>query len=183
MGAIPCPSASRTDAQPAIFQFGCQPRAREHRNRLSRDSAPDAVLRAVLGVPDRFAGATQPGGKERQRRCRRQFLANWPTSGFVAQETPTYAGMSNRDHLWLGARMSPSWDEALAEARIDQHRLDPRQKAGKLSGGRPRPGSRSPGLAAATPEPPIWSALAAGFRSVHRARAGGSARVRPGLFG
>jgi ABC-2 type transport system ATP-binding protein len=43
--------------------------------------------------------------------------------------------MSTRDHLWLGARMNPSWDEALAEARIAQLGLDPRQKAGKLSGG------------------------------------------------
>jgi len=31
--------------------------------------------------------------------------------------------------------MNPSWDEALAEARIEQLGLDPRQKAGKLSGG------------------------------------------------
>jgi ABC-2 type transport system ATP-binding protein len=55
--------------------------------------------------------------------------------GFVAQDTPSYAGLSIRDHLWLGARMNPSWDEALAEARIEQLGLDPRQKAGKLSGG------------------------------------------------
>jgi ABC-2 type transport system ATP-binding protein len=55
--------------------------------------------------------------------------------GFVAQDTPTYAGLPVRDHLWLGARMNPSWDEALAEARIEQLGLDPRQKAGKLSGG------------------------------------------------
>jgi len=55
--------------------------------------------------------------------------------GFVAQDAPTYAGLSIRDHLWFGARMNPSWDEALAEARINQLGLDPRQKAGKLSGG------------------------------------------------
>ena len=28
----------------------------------------------VLGVPDRFAGATQPGGETCQPRCRRPFL-------------------------------------------------------------------------------------------------------------
>ncbi|MGA2530324.1 MAG: ABC transporter ATP-binding protein [Acidimicrobiales bacterium] len=55
--------------------------------------------------------------------------------GFVAQDAPTYAGLSIRDHLWFGSRMNPSWDEALAEARINQLGLDPRQKAGKLSGG------------------------------------------------
>jgi ABC-2 type transport system ATP-binding protein len=55
--------------------------------------------------------------------------------GFVAQDTPTYAGLSIRDHLWLGARMNPGWDETLAEARVEQLGLDPRQKAGRLSGG------------------------------------------------
>lgn len=55
--------------------------------------------------------------------------------GYVAQDTSTYAGLSIREHLWFGARMNPTWDRALAEARIAQLGLDPRQKAGKLSGG------------------------------------------------
>jgi ABC-2 type transport system ATP-binding protein len=55
--------------------------------------------------------------------------------GFVAQDTPTYAGLSVRDHLWFGARMNPNWDQALAEKRVVQLGLDPRQKAGELSGG------------------------------------------------
>lgn len=55
--------------------------------------------------------------------------------GFVAQDTPTYAGLSIRDHLWFGAQMNPTWDQALAEARIAALGLDPGQKAGKLSGG------------------------------------------------
>ena len=55
--------------------------------------------------------------------------------GFVAQDTPTYAGLTIRDHLWFGAQMNPTWDQALAEARIAELGLDPRQKAGKLSGG------------------------------------------------
>jgi ABC-2 type transport system ATP-binding protein len=29
--------------------------------------------------------------------------------GFVAQDAPTYAGMSVADHLRLGARMNPGW--------------------------------------------------------------------------
>jgi ABC-2 type transport system ATP-binding protein len=45
------------------------------------------------------------------------------------------AGLSIRDHLRFGARMNPGWDEDLAEARIAQLGLDPRQRAGKLSGG------------------------------------------------
>ena len=55
--------------------------------------------------------------------------------GFVAQETPTYAALSIADHLKLGARMNPGWDAALARRRIESLGLDPRQKAGKLSGG------------------------------------------------
>ncbi|MGH9090971.1 MAG: ATP-binding cassette domain-containing protein, partial [Acidimicrobiales bacterium] len=55
--------------------------------------------------------------------------------GYVAQDTPTYAGLSIRDHLRLGDRMNPSWDEELAEARIERLGLDPHEKAGRLSGG------------------------------------------------
>ncbi len=55
--------------------------------------------------------------------------------GFVAQEAPTYAGLSVADHLKLGARMNPGWDAALARDRIEHLGLDPRQRAGKLSSG------------------------------------------------
>jgi ABC-2 type transport system ATP-binding protein len=55
--------------------------------------------------------------------------------GFVAQDTPTYAGLSVADHLHLGAWMNPTWDDDLAVGRIERLGLDPRQKAGKLSGG------------------------------------------------
>jgi ABC-2 type transport system ATP-binding protein len=55
--------------------------------------------------------------------------------GFVAQDTPTYSGLSVADHLRLGAHLNPTWDEAAAESRIDRLGLDPGQKAGKLSGG------------------------------------------------
>ena len=55
--------------------------------------------------------------------------------GFVAQDAPTYAGLSIRDHLRFGAWMNPSWDARLAEDRIARLGLDPRQKAGELSGG------------------------------------------------
>jgi ABC-2 type transport system ATP-binding protein len=55
--------------------------------------------------------------------------------GFVAQDAPTYAGLSVADHLKLGATMNPGWDAALARDRIEHLGLDPRQRAGKLSGG------------------------------------------------
>jgi ABC-2 type transport system ATP-binding protein len=55
--------------------------------------------------------------------------------GYVAQDTPVYAGLSVADHLQLGARLNPGWDAALAQERIRRLGLDPRQKAGRLSGG------------------------------------------------
>jgi ABC-2 type transport system ATP-binding protein len=55
--------------------------------------------------------------------------------GFVAQDTPTFSGLRVAEHLELGARLNPSFDRALAKQRISDLDLDPRQAAGKLSGG------------------------------------------------
>jgi|SRR5450755_103757 ABC-2 type transport system ATP-binding protein len=55
--------------------------------------------------------------------------------GFVAQDTPVYARMRVADHLRLGAWLNPAWDDELARHRIGQLGLDPRQRAGSLSGG------------------------------------------------
>jgi ABC-2 type transport system ATP-binding protein len=55
--------------------------------------------------------------------------------GFVAQDTPAYAGLSVGKHLLMGAYLNANWDQELARRRIDQLGLDLRQKAGSLSGG------------------------------------------------
>ncbi len=55
--------------------------------------------------------------------------------GFVAQDTPTYAGFTVAEHLRLGARLNPRWDDAAARSRVERLGLDPHQKAGRLSGG------------------------------------------------
>jgi ABC-2 type transport system ATP-binding protein len=55
--------------------------------------------------------------------------------GYLAQNAPVYAGLSVADHLRLGARLNPRWDAGLARDRIGRLDLDPRQKAGTLSGG------------------------------------------------
>jgi len=55
--------------------------------------------------------------------------------GFVAQDTPTYAGLTIAEHLKLGARLNPGWDDAVAKDRLRRLGLDPAQRAGKLSGG------------------------------------------------
>ncbi|MCK2215402.1 ABC transporter ATP-binding protein [Actinomadura sp. ATCC 31491] len=55
--------------------------------------------------------------------------------GFVAQDTPVYAGLTVADHLRLGARLNRRWDDALARERAERLGLDPSHKAGRLSGG------------------------------------------------
>ncbi|MGW3342627.1 ABC transporter ATP-binding protein [Nonomuraea rubra] len=55
--------------------------------------------------------------------------------GFVAQDTPTYAGLTVAEHLRLGARLNSGWDAALAEERIDRLGLDPGRRASRLSAG------------------------------------------------
>ena len=55
--------------------------------------------------------------------------------GFVAQDTPVYARMSVANHLRAGAWLNPHWEAGQAMNRIRQLGLDPRQRAGSLSGG------------------------------------------------
>ena len=55
--------------------------------------------------------------------------------GYLAQGAPLYAGLSVADHLKLGARLNPGWDAGLARSRVERLDLNPRQKAGTLSGG------------------------------------------------
>jgi ABC-2 type transport system ATP-binding protein len=55
--------------------------------------------------------------------------------GFVAQDSPVYAGLTVARHLRMGAYLNPGWDAGLAERRVAQLGLDPRQRAGSLSGG------------------------------------------------
>jgi ABC-2 type transport system ATP-binding protein len=55
--------------------------------------------------------------------------------GFVAQDTPTYSGLTVAQHLRMGASLNPGWDDEVARDRIAQLGLDLHQKAGSLSGG------------------------------------------------
>ncbi len=55
--------------------------------------------------------------------------------GFVAQDTPLYAGLSVADHLQFGACCNPRWDSNFADGRIYRVGLERKQKAGRLSGG------------------------------------------------
>jgi ABC-2 type transport system ATP-binding protein len=58
-----------------------------------------------------------------------------PRAGFVGQGAPVYADLSVADHLRMGQGLSTRWDAGLARRRVDEAGLDPRQRAGRLSGG------------------------------------------------
>ncbi len=55
--------------------------------------------------------------------------------GYVAQSTPVYSGLTVEEHLMLGDRLNPRWEMRIARERLDSAGLDPRQRAGRLSGG------------------------------------------------
>jgi ABC-2 type transport system ATP-binding protein len=55
--------------------------------------------------------------------------------GFVAQQNPLYPSLSVADHLRLGGWLNPGWDAKVADRRIAELGLDPKQRAGRLSSG------------------------------------------------
>jgi len=55
--------------------------------------------------------------------------------GFVAQEHPLYRGFTVADLLRLGRSLNASWDQALAERRLDALGIPLARRAGRLSGG------------------------------------------------
>ena len=55
--------------------------------------------------------------------------------GFVAQETPVYAGLTVADHLKLGLHMNARWDAEFAVSRIRELKLDPSARQGGCQAG------------------------------------------------
>jgi ABC-2 type transport system ATP-binding protein len=55
--------------------------------------------------------------------------------GFVPQDASLYSWLSVEDHLRLGAHCNATFDAAPARAHLAELGLNPRQRAGKLSGG------------------------------------------------
>jgi ABC-2 type transport system ATP-binding protein len=88
------------------------------------------MLQLVVGLLEPTAGTIRVlGGRPAEGR------ANLRRVGFVAQDTPTYAHLSVDEHLRMGAYLNSTWDRDLAQSRVESLGLDPRQKAGSLSGG------------------------------------------------
>jgi ABC-2 type transport system ATP-binding protein len=55
--------------------------------------------------------------------------------GFVAQDTPVYRGFSVGDMVNLTRNLNRSFDSAFAHRRLSDLGIDPRKRAGQLSGG------------------------------------------------
>ena len=85
------------------------------------------LLRMCCGLTRPTAGTlTVLGGRPGARRAK---------VGFVAQQTPVYTGLTVAEHLRMGERLNPRWDGELALRRLTRAGLDPRARAGGLSGG------------------------------------------------
>jgi ABC-2 type transport system ATP-binding protein len=89
------------------------------------------VLQLAVGLIRPSAGSVQVLGLSPRTEARDLL----PRIGFVAQEHPLYGRLTVRDTMTLGRRLNPSWDDAVALARIEQLDLPLGQKVGKLSGG------------------------------------------------
>jgi ABC-2 type transport system ATP-binding protein len=55
--------------------------------------------------------------------------------GFLPQEVPVYGRLSIGQHLQMGQWLNPTWDAEFAGSRVHELGLDPKQRAGTLSGG------------------------------------------------
>jgi ABC-2 type transport system ATP-binding protein len=65
----------------------------------------------------------------------RQPTEALPRLGFVAQDTPLYKGFTVAEMLTLGRKLNPSFDDAMARARMQKLGIPLERRAGKLSGG------------------------------------------------
>jgi ABC-2 type transport system ATP-binding protein len=85
------------------------------------------LLRLVVGQLTPTTGSIEVLGQRPAAQLRRV--------GYVAQSTPVYSTLTVDEHLMLGDRLNPRWSMRIARDRIESAGLDPRQRAGRLSGG------------------------------------------------
>jgi ABC-type multidrug transport system ATPase subunit len=89
------------------------------------------LLHLAVGLLEPTAGEVQVFGCSPLR----QPSEALPRLGFVAQDTPLYKGFTVAELLTLGRKLNPSFDDALARARIEMLGIPLERRAGKLSGG------------------------------------------------
>jgi ABC-2 type transport system ATP-binding protein len=89
------------------------------------------LLQLAVGLIAPAAGTIRVLGHD----PRAEPLAVLPRVGFVAQDHPLPRRFTIAETLRLGRELNQSWDNALAERRVDELGLPRRQRVGTLSGG------------------------------------------------
>lgn len=89
------------------------------------------LLQLVAGLLSPTAGTITVFGKD----ARDGSAEALSQVGFVAQERPLYPGFTVADLLRMGRHLNLRWDQALAEARLEELGIALTRRAGKLSGG------------------------------------------------
>ncbi len=89
------------------------------------------LLQLAVGLIEPTSGAISVLGHD----PRSEPLAVLPHVGFVAQDHPLPRRFTIGETLKLGRALNPSWDDAVAEQRVDELGLSRRQRVGTLSGG------------------------------------------------
>jgi ABC-2 type transport system ATP-binding protein len=89
------------------------------------------LLQLAVGLIEPAAGTIRVLGHD----PRAEPLAVLPRVGFVAQDHPLPRRFTIGETLRLGHALNPSWDDAVAERRVDELGLSRRQRVGTLSGG------------------------------------------------
>jgi ABC-2 type transport system ATP-binding protein len=89
------------------------------------------LLNMVIGLTDPTSGSVEVFGLS-PRRDAKEVL---PRLGFVAQDHPLHRNLTVAEMLTYGRKLNPSWNQRLAEARLERLGLSPKQKIGQLSGG------------------------------------------------
>jgi ABC-2 type transport system ATP-binding protein len=89
------------------------------------------LLQLAVGLIEPASGAISVLGHD----PRTEPLAVLPHLGFVAQDHPLPRRFTIGETLRIGRKLNPSWDDAVAERRIDELGLSRRQRVGTLSGG------------------------------------------------
>jgi ABC-2 type transport system ATP-binding protein len=85
------------------------------------------LLHLAVGLLAPSAGTVQVLGGEPHARIAQ--------IGFLPQEVPVYHRLSVSRHLNMGEWLNPTWDAQFARSRVADLGLDPKQRAGTLSGG------------------------------------------------
>ncbi len=89
------------------------------------------LLQLAVGLIGPAAGTISVLGHD----PRAEPLAVLPHVGFVAQDHPLPRRFTIGETLRIGRELNPSWDDAIAERRVDELGLSHRRRIGTLSGG------------------------------------------------